>query len=152
MQRITSRGGKILNWVALGLLSALFASLVSIFGKLGMKTVDSLTATTIRSLVMSFVLLLAFAAQAWHSKTNGLAAFNLDTWKFVLLSGIAGAASWLCFFQALKIADASKVATLDRLSLFMTMILAIIFLGEKLTWKLALGAVLLLAGTLLVCL
>ncbi len=141
-----------MNWVTLGLLSALFASLVSIFGKLGMKTVDSLTATTIRSLVMSFVLLLAFATQAWHSKTNGLSAFNIDTWKFVLLSGIAGAASWLCYFQALKIADASKVATLDRLSLFITFILAIIFLGEKLTWKLALGGALLLAGTLLVCL
>lgn len=141
-----------MNWVTLGLLSALFASLVSIFGKLGMKTVDSLTGTTIRSLVMSFVLLLAFATQAWHSKTNGLSAFNIDTWKFVLLSGIAGAASWLCYFQALKIADASKVATLDRLSLFITFILAIIFLGEKLTWKLALGGALLLAGTLLVCL
>lgn len=101
---------------------------------------------------MSFVLLLAFATQAWHSKTNGLSAFNIDTWKFVLLSGIAGAASWLCYFQALKIADASKVATLDRLSLFITFILAIIFLGEKLTWKLALGGALLLAGTLLVCL
>lgn len=141
-----------MNWVVLGLLSAFFASLVSIFGKLGMKSVDSITATTIRSIVMSVVLLLVFATQAWHSKTNGLSTFNIDTWKFVLLSGLAGAASWLCYFQALKLADASKVVSLDRLSLLMTFILAIIFLGEKLTWKLALGGALLLAGTLIVCL
>ncbi|MDX2107735.1 MAG: EamA family transporter [Candidatus Melainabacteria bacterium] len=141
-----------MNWIVLGLLSAFFASLVSIFGKIGMKSVDSITATTIRVIVMSVILLLVFATQAWQSKTNGLSAFNIDTWKFVLFSGLAGAASWLCYFQALKLADASKVASLDRLSLHMTFILAIIFLGEKLTWKLALGGALLLAGTLIVCL
>lgn len=101
---------------------------------------------------MSLMMLLVFATQVWHSKTNGISAFNFETWKFVLLSGLAGAASWLCYFQALKLADASKVATLDRLSLLFTFVLAIVFLGEKLTWKLALGAGLLLAGTLVVCL
>lgn len=141
-----------MNWAVMGLLSALFASLVAIFGKLGMKSVDSLTATTIRSIVMTIALLIVFGVQFWHNKTNNLTTFNFDTWKFVVLSGLCGAASWLCYFQALKLADATKVATLDRLSLVLTFIFAIIFLGEKFTWKLALGAGLLVAGSLVICL
>ncbi len=141
-----------MNWAVMGLLSALFASLVAIFGKLGMKSIDSVTATTIRSIVMTAALLIVFGVQFWHNKTNNLTNFNFDTWKFVILSGLAGAASWLCYFQALKLADATKVATLDRLSLVLTFIFAIVFLGEKLTWKLALGAGLLAAGSLVICL
>jgi len=152
LQRIRARGDIVMNWAILGLLSAVFASLVAIFGKLGMKSVDSVTATTIRSLVMSGGLLIVFAMQVWQNKTNGLSTFNFDTWKFVVLSGLAGAASWLCYFQALKLADATKVATLDRLSIVFTFIFALIFLGEKLTWKLALGAGLLVAGSLVICL
>lgn len=141
-----------MTWPVLALLSALFASLVAIFGKLGMKEVDALSATTIRSIIMSVALVCVFVFQFSQGKSHSFTSFNVDVWKFVVLSGLAGAASWICYFQALKIADASKVATLDRMSLLMTFLFAVIFLGEKLTWKLAAGAVLMIAGSFIVCL
>lgn len=140
-----------MTWPVLALLSALFASLVAIFGKLGMKDVDALSATTIRSVIMSVALICVFIFQFSQGKSH-ISTFSVDVWKFVVLSGLAGAASWICYFQALKIADASKVATLDRMSLLMTFLFAVIFLGEKLTWKLAAGAVLMIAGSFIVCL
>lgn len=140
-----------MTWPVLALLSALFASLVAIFGKLGMKDVDALSATTVRSVIMSVALIGVFIFQFSHGK-NAISTFSFDVWKFVILSGLAGAASWICYFQALKMADASKVATLDRMSLLMTFLFAIIFLGEKLTWKLAVGAIMLIAGSFIICL
>ncbi len=140
-----------MTWPVLALLSALFASLVAIFGKLGMKDVDALSATTVRSVIMSVALIGVFIFQFSHGK-NAISTFSFDVWKFVILSGLAGAASWICYFQALKMADASKVATLDRMSLLMTFLFAIIFLGEKLTWKLGVGAIMLIAGSFIICL
>ncbi len=141
-----------MSWPVLALLSALFASLVAIFGKLGMKDVDALSATTVRSVIMTVALVCVFIFQFSQSKNNAIASFSIDVWKFVILSGLAGAASWLCYFQALKMAEASKVATLDRMSLLLTFLFAVIFLGEKLTWKLGLGAIMLIAGSFIVCL
>jgi transporter family protein len=136
-----------MNWLGLALLSAAFAGLVGIFGKLGMRDVDSIVATTIRCVVMLAVLLLVVFLQG---KPINLSKANASDWVFVALAGIAGAASWVCYFQALKIGQASRVAPVDRLSTVVTIVLAALFLGEKLSLKVAAGAILLVAGAVII--
>jgi transporter family protein len=138
-----------MNWLQLALLSALFAGLVAIFGKIGMKDIDSVLATTARSSVMFAALLILAMSQG---KMAQLTKFSWQAWAFIILSGLAGAASWLCYFQALKVGQASKVAPIDRLSTLVTIVLAAIFLGESVSWKVAAGALLVAAGGILVAL
>ena len=138
-----------MNWLQLALLSASFAGLVAIFGKLGMKDVDAATATTARALVMLCALALLTAAQG---KLEQLTRFSMQAWLYIGLAGLAGAASWLCYFQALKVGQASRVAPVDRLSTVITIALSVIFLGETITWKLGLGALLIIGGSILVAL
>jgi len=136
-----------MNWLANALLSALFAGLVAIFGKIGMKDIDSTVATTARAFIMCLTLVIVLVCKR---NFGALALIAPKAWLYVTLAGLAGAASWLFYFQALKLGDASKVAPIDRLSIIITLALAAIFLGEKLSTGVLIGSGLILAGALLV--
>lgn len=136
-----------MNWIQLSLLSALCAGLVAIFGKLGMKEVDSTLATTARALVMLTALL---AVVCSTGKLEQVAKLSAQSWIYITLAGLAGATSWLCYFQALKVGDASRVASLDKLSTVVTIVLSLVCLGETLSWKVGVGALLIVLGGILV--
>ncbi len=134
------------TWWFYALLSALFAALTTIFGKIGVSEINSNLATAIRTVV---ILLLAWAIVFARSEQVPFASIPRRTLVFLALSGLATGASWLCYFRALQLGNASWVAPLDKLSLVMIVVLAALFLGEPLTWKVALGAGLVVAGTIL---
>ncbi len=138
-------------WLFYAFLSAFSAALVAIFGKLGLKTIDSTLATTIRGIIMAIFL---FLVSLTLKKFNGFHFSNLSNkdWILISLSAIAGALSWLFYFLALKYGTASKVVAIDRLSIVFVIILAAIFLSEGLTWRSILGAVLMAAGAILISL
>jgi len=138
-------------WILYALGSAIFAAMVAVLGKIGLKDIDSTFATTIRAIIMAIFLFLV-ALLLGKFKGFSLASFGTKAWLFVALSGIAGALSWLFYFFALKQGFASKVAAIDRLSLVFVVMLAAIFLGETLGWKSVLGALLMVAGALLITL
>jgi transporter family protein len=135
------------GWLAYAILSAVFAGLVGIFGKLGVRDVDSTLATTVRAIIMALGLSLLVAIRG-----NAGEIKNIDAkgWLFIVLAGAAGAASWLCYFRALQLGSANQVAPVDKLSIVVTILLAAVFLGENLTWSIGLGALLVLIGSLLV--
>lgn len=133
-------------YILLALLAALFAALVALFGKLGLAQIDSTLATTVRAVIMATVLVFLSLGTG---RFGGISAFSGRAWFMVVLSGIAGAASWLAYFAALRLGPATTVAALDRLSVVFVIVLAALFLGEALTWKTALGGVLITAGALL---
>ena len=134
------------SWILLAILSAIFAALVGIFGKVGLKDVDTTLATAVRAVVMAgFLVVLALSIGKWEMITS----IQGKPLLFVVLSGIAGALSWLAYFAALKLGPASGVAALDRLSVVFVLVFAILFLGEAFTWKAALGALLIVGGALL---
>jgi transporter family protein len=137
------------NWVMYSLISAFFASLVAIFGKIGLKNVDSNAATTIRAVIMALFLIILFLAQKKMPLVKQTLSQPIPL-LFIVLSGIAGALSWLFYFKALKTGNAAQIASLDKLSLVFTIILASTFLGEKLTVKSALGAIIVVIGTILI--
>jgi len=136
-------------WVIFALLAALTAALVAIFGKIGIQNIDPTFATTIRAAVMFLFLL---AATIFLKKLPAISAVDNKTLFWIVLSGIAGALSWLFYFLALKLGPASKVASLDRLSILFVIILAALFLGEKLTLKVAIGAIAMVIGAILIAL
>lgn len=137
------------TWIIYALLSAGFAALVAIFGKIGIKDIDSTLATTVRSVIMAiFLILVSFSLGKLQFITN----FNNKALAFVALSGISGAISWLFYFLALKNGPASGVAALDRLSVVFVLVFAILLLGEHLSWKSGLGAILLTIGAILMSL
>lgn len=138
-----------LFWVLFALLSAVFAALVAVFGKLGVAGVDTTLATTVRAVVMAVFLVIVSLVLG---KGALLPAIGAKTFSFIVLSGIAGALSWLAYFFALKYGPASAVAALDRLSVVFVLVFAVAFLAEKLTWKSALGAALVTAGAILMSL
>lgn len=133
-------------WIIFALLSAVLAALVAIFGKIGIAHVDSTLATTVRVVIMAVFLL---AVSLALGKLKGIDTIDGKALTFIALSGVAGAASWLFYFLALKLGPASGVAALDRLSVVMVLILAVLFLGEGLTWKSGLGAILVTGGAIL---
>lgn len=133
------------SWIPYALLSALFAALTAIFAKVGIKGVDSDLATAIRTVV---VLLLAWGIALARGATAGLPDLTARTWLFLGLSGLATGASWLCYFRALKLGPVSKVAPVDKLSVALALLLAVVFLGETLSLRGLFGAGLILAGTL----
>ena len=133
-------------WIILAILSAISAAFVAIFGKIGIGNVDSTLATTIRAVVMAFVLL---ATSFSLGKFKLLSTINSRALLFIILSGLAGALSWFFYFYALKIGPATGVAALDRLSVVFVLILAALFLGESLTLRSGIGAVLLAIGAVL---
>jgi transporter family protein len=133
-------------WIAYALLAALFAALVAVLGKVGLKEVDTTLATAVRSVVMAGLLVTAALALG---KAGKLGEISRRAFLFIVLSGAAGAASWLFYFLALRDGPATGVAALDRLSVVLVFVLAVLFLGDAFTLKAALGAVLVVAGAIL---
>ena len=136
-------------WLLLALGSSVFAALTSILAKVGISGVNSNLATAIRTFV---VLLMAWGMVFLTNAQNGIPEISRRSWIFLILSGLATGASWLCYYKALQLGDASKVVPIDKLSVIITMLLAAVFLHEKFTPKSILGCVLLAAGTLLMVL
>lgn len=135
-----------MNWIIFGLLSAGFAALVAIFGKIGLKEVDSTLATTVRAVVMAgFLVIGSFL----FGKADLLKTIHGKVLSYIILSGVAGALSWLFYFYALKTGPATGVVALDRLSIVFVVVLAAIFLGEGITLKSGVGAGLMVAGAIL---
>lgn len=138
-----------MSWIVYAIGSAVFASLVAIFGKIGLKEIDSILATAVRSVVMTiFLVIVAFSLK----KFSGIETLLGKPLLFIILSGIAGAMSWLLYFFAIKSGSVSGVVAIDRTSVVFAIILAALFLGESFTLKTALGGVLILGGALLVAL
>ena len=136
-------------WFLLALGSAVFAALTSILAKVGIEGVNSNLATAIRTFV---VLAMAWGMVFLTGSQGGISAISRKSWLFLILSGLATGASWLCYYRALQIGQASKVVPIDKLSVVITLILAFVILKEPFTTKSALGAVLITAGTLIMVL
>lgn len=135
-----------MSWVVFAILSAFFAGLVAIFGKIGISGIDNTLATTVRSFVM-FIFL--FGISAFLGVFKNFKQIDGKNLTFIILSGIAGALSWLCYFYALKTGNASAVAAIDRLSVVFVVILAGLFLAEKISLQVVIGVVLLTIGAVL---
>jgi len=133
-------------WISFSLLSALFASLVAIFGKIGIQGIDSTLATTIRAVIMAVFLVFVSLSLGKFSLFNQISG---RPFLFIILAGVSGALSWLFYFCALKLGPVKGVASLDRLSVAFAIILAATFLGEHLVFKNIVGLVLLVIGSLL---
>ena len=136
-------------WFILALGSAVFAALTSILAKVGIDGVNSNLATAIRTAV---VLVMAWGMVFLTDAQGGISGISRKSWVFLILSGLATGASWLCYYRALQIGQASKVVPVDKLSVVITLVLAFVFLHEKFTWKSIAGAALITAGTLLMVL
>jgi len=138
-------------WLLLAFLSALTAALVAIFAKMGLKNIDSTFATTVRSLIMAGFLVLTSLFLGKFNSTN-FHSLSGREWWFIILAGISGALSWLFYFMALKVGLATRVVVIDRLSLVFVVLLAAVFLGEALSWRVALGALLMVGGAIIISL
>ena len=136
-------------WFVFALGSAVFAALTSILAKIGIEGVNSNLATALRTLV---VLAMAWGMVFLTGSQSGIGSISRKSWLFLILSGLATGASWLCYYRALQIGEASKVVPIDKLSVVITLVLAFVFLHEKFTWKSGLGAALITAGTLIMVL
>ncbi len=140
-------------WLIFAILSAVFAAATAILAKIGIEEVDSSLATAIRTVVVVVMAwIVVFVSHRIGHPSESLSAMisgiSPRSWLFLILSGIATGASWLCYFYAIKTGDVSKVVPIDKCSLVLTIVFAVIFLGESLTWKTVVGCVLLLAGSL----
>ncbi len=136
-------------WLVLAILSAVFAALTSILAKVGIDGVNSNLATAIRTMV---VLVMAWGMVFLTNAQGGIGDISRKSWIFLILSGLATGASWLCYYRALQLGEASKVVPIDKLSVVITLVLAFVFLHEKFTWKSGIGSLLIAAGTLLMVL
>lgn len=136
-------------WFIFALLSAVFAALTSILAKVGINGVNSNLATAIRTVV---VVIMAWGMVFLTNAQNGLSGISRKSWLFLILSGLATGASWLCYYKALQIGEASKVVPIDKLSVVITLILAFVFLHETFTTKSLIGCILIGAGTLIMVL
>ncbi len=131
-------------WFIFAILSAIFAALTSILAKIGIEGVNSNLATAVRTIV---VVLMAWLMVFVTRSQNGLMDISKKSWIFLILSGLATGASWLCYYKALQIGEASKVVPIDKLSIVITVALAFLFLGEQITLKTLIGCSLIVAGT-----
>lgn len=138
-----------LLWLPLAVGSAFFAALVAIFGKMGVSKVDTVTATTARAAVMFTMLLIIALATggAWK-----LGTITGKTGLYVILAGVAGALSWLCYFWALKVGKIAQVAPIDRFSAVLAIALAFVLLGENVSWRAGVGALIMTLGAIFVAL
>lgn len=136
-------------WFIFALLSAIFASLTSILAKIGIDGVNSNLATAIRIVV---VVMMAWGMVFLTHTQSGLSEISRKSWVFLILSGLATGASWLCYYRALQMGEASKVVPIDKLSVVITLALAFIFLHEKFTMKSLIGCILIGVGTLVMVL
>ena len=132
-------------WFAFALGSAVFAALTAILAKVGIEGVDSNLATAVRTLV---VLVMAWAIVLVTGVQGGLASISAKSWVFLVLSGLATGASWLCYYRALQLGQASLVVPIDKLSLVITLVLAVVLLREQLTARGVVGAVLVTIGAI----
>ena len=136
-------------WAVFAILSAVFAALTSILAKIGIDGVNSNLATAIRTVV---VVVMSWGMVFLTNAQVGLGQISKKSWIFLILSGLATGASWLCYYRALQMGDASKVVPIDKLSVVVTLVLAFVFLHEQFTAKSLIGCVLIGAGTLLMVL
>ncbi|MCR5088771.1 MAG: EamA family transporter [Oscillospiraceae bacterium] len=136
-------------WLLLAVLSSVFAALTSILAKVGIEGVNSNLATAIRTAV---VLLMSWGMVFLTNAQNGIGQISQKSWIFLILSGLATGASWLCYYKALQLGEASKVVPIDKLSVVITLVLAFVFLHEQVTGKSIIGCILIGAGTLLMVL
>ena len=136
-------------WFLFAILSAIFAALTSILAKVGIEGVNSNLATAIRTVVVVFM---AWGMVFLTHAQSGLVQISKKSWIFLILSGLATGASWLCYYRALQIGDASKVVPVDKLSVVITLVLAFVFLHEQFTAKSVIGCILIGAGTLVMVL
>lgn len=138
-----------MNWSIYAIGSAVFAALVAILGKIGLQGVDSTLATTVRAIVMAAFLIIISLA---FGKFSAMDALGSKAMAFIILSGVAGALSWICYFLAIKYGPVTGVVALDKVSVIFAFTLAVIFLGESLTWGKAIGATLITIGAVLMAL
>ena len=136
-------------WFVLALLSAIFAALTSILAKVGIEGVNSNLATAIRTVV---VVVMAWGMVFLTNAQNGIAEISKRSWLFLVLSGLATGVSWLCYYKALQLGDASKVVPIDKLSVVITLILAFVFLHEQFTIKSLIGCIIIGIGTMVMVL
>ena len=136
-------------WFVFALLSAIFAAFTSILAKVGIDGVNSNLATAIRTVV---VVVMAWGMVFLTNAQNGIVEISRKSWIFLILSGFATGASWLCYYKALQIGDASKVVPIDKLSVVITLVLAFVFLHEEFTLKSLIGCILIGVGTLIMVL
>lgn len=136
-------------WLVFALLSAVFAAMTSILAKIGIDGVNSTLATAIRTVV---VVAMSWGMVFITNAQNGITEINRKSWIFLILSGLATGASWLCYYKALQMGDASKVVPIDKLSVVITLVLAFVFLHEEFTAKSLIGCILIGAGTLIMVL
>lgn len=136
-------------WMLFAVLSSIFAALTSILAKVGIEGVNSNLATAVRTVV---VLIMAWGMVFLTGGQSGISSIGKKSWIFLILSGLATGASWLCYYKALQMGDASKVVPIDKMSVVITLILAFVFLHESVTPKTVLGCVLIGVGTLLMVL
>jgi bacterial/archaeal transporter family protein len=137
------------NWLFWSLLSALFAGATAILAKIGVAHIDSNLATAIRT---SVVLIFSWAVAAISAPPSAMRHLTPRTWIFLALSGLATGLSWLCYFRALQLGEASRVAPIDKLSVAFVILFAALFLGERLTWMRGAGGLLIMAGAILLAL
>ena len=136
-------------WFVFALLSAVFAALTSILAKIGIESVNSNLATAIRTVV---VVVMAWGMVFLTNTQSGILEISKKSWIFLILSGLATGASWLCYYRALQIGEASKVVPIDKLSVVITLVLAFLFLHEEFTMKSLVGCILIGIGTLVMVL
>ena len=136
-------------WFVFALLSAVFAALTSILAKIGIDGVNSTLATAVRTVV---VVVMAWGMVFLTNTQSGVLEISRKSWVFLILSGLATGASWLCYYRALQIGEASKVVPVDKLSVVLTLVLAFVFLHEKMTAKSVIGCILITVGTLVMVL
>ena len=136
-------------WFIFAILSAIFAALTSILAKIGIEGINSNLATAVRTIV---VVLMAWFMVFITGNQNGIIDISKKSWIFLILSGLATGASWLCYYKALQLGEASKVVPIDKLSIVITIVLAFIFLGEQITLKTLIGCCLIVIGTFIMIL
>ncbi|ASG28161.1 EamA family transporter [Fusobacterium polymorphum] len=136
-------------WFVFAILSSIFAALTSILAKIGIEGVNSNLATAVRTIV---VVLMAWFMVFITGNQNGIVDISKKSWIFLILSGLATGASWLCYYKALQLGEASKVVPIDKLSIVITIVLAFIFLGEQITLKTLIGCCLIVTGTFIMIL
>ena len=136
-------------WFVFAILSSIFAALTSILAKIGIEDVNSNLATAVRTVVIVFM---AWLMVFITGNQNGIMDISKKSWLFLILSGLATGASWLCYYKALQLGEASKVVPIDKLSIVITIVLAFIFLGEQITLKTLIGCCLIVTGTFIMIL
>ena len=136
-------------WFVFALLSAVFAALTTLLAKIGIQGVNSNLATAIRTMV---VVVMAWGMVFLNQAQSGLSEISRKSWLFLILSGLATGASWLCYYRALQLGDVSKVVPIDKLSVVITLVLSFVFFHEQFTVKSLIGCILITGGTLVMVL